>query len=209
MTLEFAVTWDYRCPFARNFCEHVLAGLNAGADWDVQWIPFSLDQAHVQEGEPDAWDNPETCRSLLAGQVGVVIRDHFPDMFLAAHQALFDIRHELGDDLRDEAVLRAAVASVGVDPDEVFDEIAAGWPLAAFRKEHEAAVAEHKVFGVPTVIAGLRSPNAEHGDQAVFIRVMHRPHGDAGAAIRTVERSVDLVTGWPDLNEFKHTSIPR
>lgn len=200
MTLEFAVTWDYRCPFARNFHEHVLAGLAAGADWDVRWIPFSLDQVHVEEGQPDAWDNPATCRSLLAGQVGVVIRDHFPNTYLAAHQALFDVRHEHGDDLRDEGVLRAAVAGVGLDADEVFAEIAAGWPLAAFRKEHEAAVAEHKVFGVPTVIAG---------DQAVFVRVMHRPKGDGEVAIRTVERVVDLLTGWPDLNEFKHTSIPR
>ena len=27
----FAVTWDYRCPFARNAHEHVLDGLAAGA----------------------------------------------------------------------------------------------------------------------------------------------------------------------------------
>jgi len=202
MSLTFAVAWDYRCPFARNFCEHVLAGLAAGADWDVRWVPFSLDQVHVEEGQPDAWDNPETGRSLLAGQVGVAVRDHWPaGAFLAAHQALFDVRHERGEDLRDEGALRAALARVdGVDPDEVFAEVAAGWPLAAFRKEHEAAVAEHKVFGVPTVIAG---------DQAVFVRVMHRPKGDAQAAVRTVERVIDLVGGWPDLNEFKRTSVPR
>ena len=201
MTLEFAVTWDYRCPFARNFCDHVLTGLQAGADWDVHWIPFSLDQVHIEEGEPDAWDNPATCRSLVAGQVGVAVRDHWPDRFLAAHRALFDVRHVHGQDLRDEAVLRAALSSVdGLDAGEVFGEVAAGWPLAAFRKEHEAAVAEHKVFGVPTVIVG---------DQAVFVRVMHRPEGDGEIARRTVERVVDLVGGWPDLNEFKHTSIPR
>jgi hypothetical protein len=200
MSTEFAVTWDYRCPFARNFCEHVLVGLQGGADWDVRFIPFSLDQVHVEEGEVDAWDNPTVCRSLLAGQVGVAVRDHWPDRFLAVHGALFGCRHDEGADLRDEAVLRRAVAGVGLDPDEVFAEIAAGWPLEAFRKEHEAAAADHKVFGVPTVIAG---------DQAVFVRVMHRPEGDADVARRTVERVLDLVTGWPDLNEFKHTSIPR
>lgn len=32
---------------------------------------------------------------------------------------------------------------------------------------------------------------------------------DPAASIRTVERIVDLLTGWPELNEFKHTSIPR
>ena len=200
MTLTFAVTWDYRCPFARNFCEHVLVGLESGADWDVRFVPFSLDQAHVQEGEPDVWDNPGVGRSLLAGQVGVAVRDRWPDRFLAAHRALFDCRHEAGGDLRERAVLAQALSSVGLDPDEVFAEVDAGWPLDAFRKEHESAVADYQVFGVPTVIAA---------DQAVFIRVMHRPRGDADVARRTVERALDLVTGWPDLNEFKHTSIPR
>ncbi|HEX6597609.1 MAG TPA: hypothetical protein VF045_11770, partial [Acidimicrobiales bacterium] len=84
MTRSFAVTWDYRCPFARNFHEHVLAGLAAGADWDVSFVPFSLDQVHVEEGDLDAWDNPNVCRSLLAGQVGVAVRDHWPEHFLAA-----------------------------------------------------------------------------------------------------------------------------
>ncbi len=197
--LDFSVTWDYRCPFARNFAEYVLDGLEAGAPWTVRFVPFSLDQVHVEEGELDAWDNPEACRSLLAGQIGVAVRDRWPETFLAAHRVLFACRHDQGCDLRDEVALRQAVAAVGLDPDAVFAEVAAGWPLATFRKEHEAAVAEHRVFGVPTVIVG---------EQAVFVRLMHRPV-DASEARSTVERVLDLVTGWPDLNEFKHTSIPR
>ena len=200
MTRSFAVTWDYRCPFARNFHEHVLAGLAAGADWDVRFVPFSLDQVHVEEGELDAWDNPNVCRSLLAGQAGVAVRDHWPEHFLAAHGALFACRHDHGADLRDERVLRDALEGVGVDPEAVFAEVDAGWPLATFRKEHEAAVAEHRVFGVPTIIAD---------DDAVFVRVMHRPRGDGQLAIQTVERVLDLLVGWPQLNEFKHTIIPR
>ena len=45
--------------------------------------------------------------------------------------------------------------------------------------------------------------------RAAFIRVMRAPDGDADLAIRTVERAVDLVTGWDDLNELKHTTIQR
>ena len=56
------------------------------------------------------------------------------------------------------------------------------------------------MWGVPTFIVG---------DQATFVRLMHAPEGDGELARRTVERVVDLVAGWPDLNEFKHTSIPR
>ena len=44
--------FDYRCPFARNGHESVVAGLRDGRDWDVTFVPFSLDQVHVEEGEP-------------------------------------------------------------------------------------------------------------------------------------------------------------
>ena len=92
----FAVTWDYRCPFARNAHEHVLAGLADGADWDVRFVPFSLSQAHVEEGETDVWDEPERDSGLLALQVGVVVRDWFPEQFPAVHGALFALRHDKG-----------------------------------------------------------------------------------------------------------------
>ena len=32
--------------------------------------------------------------------------------------------------------------------------------------------------------------------------------GDADRAISTIERTLDLLDGWTDLNEFKHTSVP-
>jgi hypothetical protein len=44
---------------------------------------------------------------------------------------------------------------------------------------------------------------------AVFVRLMHRPEGDAKVAITSIDRVVDLLEGWPDLNEFKHTRIAR
>ena len=55
----------------------------------------------------------------------------------------------------------------------------------------------------------VHCPTLIAGSQAVFVRVMYRPGGDAEAARSTVERTLDLLTGWPQLNEFKHTSIPR
>src|SRR3954452_4533349 len=73
--LAFAVTFDYRCPFARNAHEHVVAGLRAGAAWDVTFVPFSLGQVHVGEGEPDVWDHWRDDTGLLALQAGVVVRD--------------------------------------------------------------------------------------------------------------------------------------
>jgi hypothetical protein len=38
---------------------------------------------------------------------------------------------------------------------------------------------------------------------------METSKGDGDLAIGTVDRIVDMLTGWPQLNEFKHTSIRR
>src|SRR2546423_15469025 len=100
MTSTFAVTWDYRCPFARNAHEHLLTGLAAGADWQVGYVPFSLGQAHVEEGQPPVWEKPEQDRGILALQTGVVVRDEFPDRVTAVHRALFAARDDEGRHLR-------------------------------------------------------------------------------------------------------------
>jgi len=199
---RFSVTWDYRCPFARNAHEHVIAALQAGASYDVEFVPFSLSQMHLEEGDPPVWDNPAKARDLLAIQVGLVVRDRFPDQFLAAHWALFALRHDDGGDLRDAAALRSVLEREGIDADSVFTEIESGWPLDAFHKEHEAAERDHSVWGVPTFVVG---------DQAAFVRLMTRPEGDGALARRTIDRVLALLgdDGLPELNEFKHTSIPR
>ena len=198
-TPPFAVTYDYRCPFARNAHEHVIAGLRAGAPWDVTFLPFSLGQMHVAEGAPPVWEDPAAGPTLLPALASLVVRDHHPTKFLDLHEALFAARHDDGRDLRDPAVLADVVTNVGLDDDEVLR--AAGDPevTAQFREIHETAERDHKVFGVPTFVTG---------DAAVFVRLQHRPQGDAAEATRSIERIIELIS-WPDLNEFKWTSIRR
>ena len=75
MTRHFGLTYDYRCPYARIAHEHVLVGLQAGADWEVTYLPFSLGQAHVAEGEPPVWERPEVDTGLLALQASIAVRD--------------------------------------------------------------------------------------------------------------------------------------
>jgi predicted DsbA family dithiol-disulfide isomerase len=202
MALSFALTWDYRCPFARNMHEHVLTGLEAGADWDVDFVPFSLSQAHVSEGDIDVWDEPEKDRGLIALQAGVVVRDQFPEAFPQVHRGLFAARHDQGLHLEEPDVVRRVLTDAGVDADVVFKTIEDGSALKQVRAAHEASVDEHHVWGVPTFIAN---------GQSVFVRLMTRaqPGVDPKPSIQAIERIVDLVTGWPELNEFKHTSIPR
>jgi hypothetical protein len=197
---QFAVTWDYRCPFARNAHEHVVTALRGGADWDVTFVPFSLGQVHVAEGEPDIWGRWREDTGLLALQAGVVVRDKVPERFLDVHEALFALRHDHGGQLRDEGAVRAVLVEQGIDADLVFAEIDGDHVIERVQAEHEAAAKEHHVWGVPTFIVD---------GSAAFVRLMDRPAGDVALATRSIERVLDLAGGWPELNELKHTSIPR
>jgi DSBA-like thioredoxin domain len=196
----FAVTYDYRCPFARIVHDHLVTALqtDAAADWDVTFVPLSLSQLKVEPGGVPVWDAPETDSGLLALELGIAVRETQPERFLDAHRALFELRHGRGGNLRDEAQLRQALTEAGVDADAAFAEVATGIPRKLVQEAHERAVAEHDVWGVPTFIAG---------DSAVFVRLMDRPTDEADA-VRSIERLVDLLS-WTGLNEFKHTTLSR
>jgi hypothetical protein len=195
MTRSFAVTFDYRCPFARNGHEAVVTGLREGRDWNVRFLPFSLDQVHVEEGEPAVWDRPpeERGSGVLALQWGIVVRDRYADKFFDFHWEMFAARHDHAKKIGDEAVIREVAAGAGLDVDAIAAEVESGRPLKTLAEEHTEAVQRWHVFGVPTFI---------EGDTAVFIRFMERNRPD------DVDRALDLLP-WTRLNEFKHTSIPR
>ncbi len=195
MARSFAVSYDYRCPFARNAHESVVAGLREGRDWDVTFLPFSLDQAHVEEGELPVWerDPAEWGGGVNALLWSIAVRDKFADKFLDFHTATFAARHDEGRQIPKPEVLRAIGKEVGLDADAVESEIATGRPLEVLAQTHTASVKEHAMFGVPTfVVAG----------RAVFIRFMDRKNPS------DIDRALDLLE-WADLNEFKETKIAR
>jgi hypothetical protein len=195
VTRQFAVSFDYRCPFARNTHEALVTGIREGRDWDVRFLPFSLDQSHVEEGEPAMWEREpaEWGTGVLSLLWGLAIRDSFADKFLDWHVAAFSARHDDGAKLAKEAVLREIATSVGLDADAVAAEVASGRPMKALAEEHTEAVKRWSIFGVPTFVVGER---------AVFVRVMERNRPD------DVDKSLDLLE-WRELNEFKHTTVPR
>jgi hypothetical protein len=195
MAREIAVTWDYRCPFARNAHEAVVTALREGSDLDVRFLPFSLDQAHVEEGETPVWDRPpdERGTGVLSLQWGIAVRDSFAERFFDFHIAAFAARFDEGRKIGKEDVVRDIAASAGLDVDAVAEEVATGRPLKTLAAEHTEAVDKWAVFGVPTFI---------EGDEAVFIRFMERNRAD------DLERALGLIE-WARLNEFKRTRIPR
>jgi 2-hydroxychromene-2-carboxylate isomerase len=190
-----AVTFDYRCPFAYNGNLAAINAVRGGSAVDFRFVPFSLDQVHVEEGQPPMWERaPEEWGSgVLALLYGIAVRDAFTDAFFDAHLALFGARHEQGLQLKDEAVLRDAVASAGLDADAVAEEAWSGRPMKTLADEHTDCVDRYGVFGVPTYL---------EGDQAAFVRFMKR--GD----VADLERMLELLQ-WGDLNEFKRPRIPR
>ncbi len=195
MTRRFGATFDYRCPFARNAHEALVAGLRAGKDWDVRFMAFSLDQVHVEEGETPVWEREidEAGTGVRALLWGIAVRDTFPEQFLDFHLGVFHARHDEGHKIAEEAVLRSVAEKVGLDAEAVAAEVASGRPAAVLAAEHTEAVDRYAVFGVPTLI---------DGDEAVFVRIMERGNVD------DLAQALDLV---PDvrLNEFKRTKIPR
>lgn len=199
MPRSFAVTYDYRCPYARIAHDHVVAGLRAGGEWDVTFLPFSLGQSHVAEGEPSVWERPEQDSGITALQASIAVRDTQSDRFLDAHHALFEHRHAAAGNLRDRAVLGEVFAGVGVDVDAMWAEVDSGRPLATIEKEHMGYAQSHEVWGVPTFVMG---------DAAVFVRLLDPAGADGDLARSTIDRILDQM-GWPILNEFKHTSVPR
>ena len=173
----------------------MVAAVRGGADLDIRYLAFSLDQAHVEEGEAPVWERePDVWGTgVLALLYGIACRDRFPDKFEDAHLALFAARHDKGGKLGQEDVLRDAVASVGLDPDAVSAEAWSGDPLKTLAAEHTEAVDRWGVFGVPTYI---------EGDNAAFVRCMERGRVD------DLERVLDILP-WSGLNEFKRPTIPR
>jgi protein-disulfide isomerase-like protein with CxxC motif len=194
----FDLSFDYRCPFAKNLHLHVLAALAAGADFDVTFVPWTLNQGYRAEGAPDVWDDPAYDADHLSMCAGVSVRDQQPELFLAAHEALFRARHEGAVRLVTLEEIAGVLAPLGVDMALVSADIESRRPHKVIGQSY-AEFTRYEAFGVPTMVVD--------GD-AAFVRYMSVPSGDAQESVRIVERLLHLMVAEPELNEFKHTQQP-
>jgi hypothetical protein len=194
----FSLSYDYRCPFAKNIHLHVVEALRAGATHQVTFVPWSLGQGHRPEGAPDVWEDPARDGDLLALAASVAVRDQQPERFLDAHAALFRARHERGVRLVTREEVGDVLAPLGIDVAAVFDDVDSRRPhkvIGAAHQEFEG----YQAFGVPTfVLAG----------DATFVRYMDPPAGDPAASVELLDTLLALMGRRPSLNEFKHTTVP-
>jgi len=195
MNPPLAITYDYLCPFARNASESVVEALRDGADLDVSFVPFSLEESHTADGDSHQWDLPisDVGPGVLALLWSLAVRESFPSAFLDFHVAMFSARHDDGADISDPSVIEAVIGGAGLDADAVGALVESGKPAKILAAEHTRSAEEFSVFGVPTFITG---------GEAVFVRFMerHRPED--------LSRVLDMLA-WTNLNEFKRTTVPR
>jgi hypothetical protein len=195
---RFDLSYDYRCPFAKNIHLHVVTALRAGADFDVTFVPWTMSQGYKADGAPDVWDDPARDPELLSLAVSTSIRDQQPDHFLDAHEALFRARHERALRLVTRGEIADALASTKVDLAAAFDDVDSRRPhkvIGQSFREFE----RYDAFGVPTFVV--------NGD-ATFVRYMTTPSEDPAASIALIDSLVTLMSTKGDLNEFKHTKVP-
>ena len=196
--LHFQLSYDYRCPFAKNIHLHVVTALRAGADFDVTFVPWTMSQGYKADGAPDVWDDPTRDAELLALAVSTSIRDLQPEHFLDAHEALFRARHERAVRLVTNSEIADVLASTGVDVAQVFDDVESRRPQKVIGESFRE-FDQYEAFGVPTFVVG---------NDATFVRYMNAPSGDAGASISLIGSLITLMSDQSALNEFKHTQLP-
>lgn len=196
---SFEVSYDYRCPFAKNIHLHVLKALQGGADFRVEFVPWTMSQGYKGDGALDVWDDPEHDADLLALAVSVSVRDLQPDYFLKSHEALFRARHEHAIRLVTLEQIDAVLAPLHVDTQLIRDDLVTRRPhrvIGESFKKYE----RFEAFGVPTFVVN---------DDAAFVRYMDPPTDDVKASIEVIDSLVAMIRYKPELNEFKHTRLPR
>jgi hypothetical protein len=194
----FDLSYDYRCPFAKNIHLHVLKALSVGADLNVTFVPWTLSQSSRSDGGPDVWNDPVFDAELLSLAVSISIRDQQPDLFLLSHEALFRARHERAIRLVTMKEISDLLSPLGVDMDAVERDVASRRPHEVIGKSYEE-FSTYEAFGVPTFVV--------NGD-ATFVRYMTSPTEDADASTKIIEALLTLMANEADLNEFKHTRLP-
>jgi hypothetical protein len=197
--MQFDLSFDYRCPFAKNIHLHVVTALRAGADFDVNFAPWSLSQGSRSDGAPDVSNDPAYDGDLLSLAAGISVRDQQSEYFLDAHEALFRARHDRAIRLVTLDEISNVLAPLGVDMAKVAADVAS-------RRPHDVIAASHKefdrfeAFGVPTFVVN---------DDATFVRYMSEPGDDPAESVELITSLLTLMTRRADLNEFKHTQLPR
>jgi hypothetical protein len=150
--IEFQVFYDYLCPYVYRASELIEGVRASGRELKVGWRYFSLSQVNSKDEGWTAWDAPdsERVRGRLAFKAAEAARRQ--GRFESLHLPLLRARHRDRLDIDDAEVVERVAEDSGLDMERFRKDIADPAILEALARDHREAVAQHGVFGTPTLV---------------------------------------------------------
>jgi predicted DsbA family dithiol-disulfide isomerase len=196
--IDITVFIDPLCPFAYRASRWLdQLQQQRPAALSIRWRLFSLEQVNAPaDSDWRIWQQPvdypgrpgsnPRYRALPAFWALAAAQRQGAAAGDAVRQALFDARHEHGLDLADVAGIRTVVSGCGIDMARFDADTADRDVLDQLRIDHEAAVAQYRAFGVPTICF-----DEQH---AIYLKLAQVPPAD---------------DAWPCFEELRRSIIAR
>lgn len=187
--MRLSVYYDYTCGYSYRFWRWIDACAGP-LGLDVDWRAFSLREINLDPGAPSLFEDPGgSSVSVLALALSHAARGADFDRY---HRDVFHAMHEENLKVSAEDLLDIA-SKAGVER-EAFERERARWTRSA-GKDHAAGVAEHGVFGTPTVVLN---------GSAIFVRFAEIP-SETSSLFETLER---VCVRYPEIIEMKRPARP-
>jgi 2-hydroxychromene-2-carboxylate isomerase len=187
--VRLSVFYDYTCSYSYRFWRWIDACAGP-LGLDVEWRTFSLREINREPGVPSLFEDAHgSSVSVLALALAHAARRADFDRY---HRDVFHAMHEEHLKVSAEDLLDIA-SKAGVERD-AFERERARWTGSAAR-DHASGVAEHGVFGTPTVVMN---------GSAIFVRFAEIP-SETGSLFETLER---VCVGYPEIIEMKRPARP-
>src|ERR1035437_7120853 len=110
-----------------------------------------MSQGYVAAKSPASWDDPAFDADHWSLYVSISVRDQQPELFLAAHEALYRARHEQAIRLVTFEEIEGVLQPLGVDMDRVRVDVASRRPHEVMAQSF-AQFDKYEAFGVPTLV---------------------------------------------------------
>ncbi len=167
----------------------------------IEWLSFPLEQVNSIYGpEWKLWEQPDDVRSkgLWAFRAAEAARRQGPEAFERFHLALLAARHVDGQDLAEREVLLDTAREAGLDLPRFERDLADRSLLPRIGEDYERGVAEHGIWGTPTLVF--------NGQQAAYLKMRPAPPPDQ--AVKLFEELLDIVHDRPYIFEIKRPRQP-
>jgi predicted DsbA family dithiol-disulfide isomerase len=198
--IELEVFYDYLCPFvyrASVLLQNV--GESGERRLKVGWRYFSLSQVNSKDEGWTVWDAPaaDRVKGRLAFKAAEAARRQ--GRFDAIHMPLLRARHRDRLDIDQVEVVEQVAIEAGLDLERFRRDLAAEDILDSLARDHREAVAEHGVFGTPTLVFA--------GGTSAYVRLSEAPGVDD--ATRVFDRLMSIAADEPRILEIKRPVRPQ